>query len=489
MDEVLHWIDGAPVGSEDGQSFDSLGPASGEVIANVAFGGAGEVDRAATSAAAAYADGRWAQLPGAARGRVLRRMAEGLRRRVDEFAALETLDTGKPISQTHGEVEDAASLLEYFSGLTEDAVGSVYPQKPGFFAYSRRQPYGVVGAIAPWNFPLVLACWKTAPALAVGNSVVLKMAEQAPLTTARLGLLAQEAGLPDGVLNIVHGDGPTTGAALAAHPLVPKITFTGSTDTGRAILHAGAEHIKSVHLELGGKTANIVCADADIEQALAGTLFTSFFNAGQICTSGSRLLVAREIAADFVEELARRARELRTGDPADPATDVGPLISAEQRDRVTSYIDQGIQSGATVAVGGAVDGATNGGGYFVRPTVFTGVRSDMTIAQEEIFGPVLSVLEFGDEDEAVALANGVPYGLAATVWTRDVGRAMRFAERIDAGIIWTNCPHHLTWNVPYEGFKVSGLGEDLGRESLNTFTQLKVHYLNFDGERIGWPAR
>jgi acyl-CoA reductase-like NAD-dependent aldehyde dehydrogenase len=488
MERVLHWIEGEAAASEDERCFDCFDPASGEVIATVALGAERDVDRAVRSGAAAYADGRWARMPGSERGRVLRRMAEGLRSRSDEFARLETLDTGKPISQTHGEVEDAASLLDYFSGLTEEAIGSVYPQKPGFFAYSRREPYGVVGAIAPWNFPLVLACWKTGPALAVGNSVVLKMAEQAPLTTARLGSLAQEAGMPDGVLNIVHGDGPTTGAALAAHPLVPKITFTGSTDTGRAILHAGAEHIKSVHLELGGKTANIVCADADIEQALAGTLFTSFFNAGQICTSGSRLLVAREIAADFVDAMTDRTRRLRTGDPSDETTNIGPLISAEQRDRVASYIEQGLSAGATAVVGGA-PGVENRGGYFVRPTIFTGVQSDMTIAQEEIFGPVLSVMEFGHEDEAVALANDVPYGLAATVWTQDVGRAMRFAERIDAGIVWTNCPHHLTWNVPYEGFKVSGLGEDLGHESLNTFTQLKVHYLNFDGERVGWPSR
>jgi len=488
MDQILHWIEGDAAASEDERSFDSFDPATGEVIARVALGAERDVDRAVRSAAAAYADGRWARMPGAQRARVLRRMAEGLRSRRQEFARLETSDTGKPISQTHGEVEDAASLLDYFSGLTEEAIGSVYPQKPGFLAYSRREPYGVVGAIAPWNFPIVLACWKTAPALAAGNSVVLKMAEQAPLTTARLGMLAQEAGMPDGVLNVVHGDGPTTGAALAAHPLVPKITFTGSTDTGRAILRAGAEHIKSVHRELGGKTANIVCADADIEQALAGTLFTSFFNAGQICTSGSRLLVAHEIAADFVDAITRRAQGLRTGDPYDEATNVGPLISAEQRDRVASYIAQGLTAGATAVVGGAA-GVADHGGYFVRPTIFTGVRSDMTIAQEEIFGPVLSVMEFDDEDEAVALANDVPYGLAATVWTRDIGCAMRFAERIDAGIVWTNCPHHLTWNVPYEGFKVSGLGEDLGRESLNTFTRLKVHYLNFDGERIGWPTR
>ncbi len=313
------------------------------------------------------------------------------------------------------------------------------------------------------------------------------MAEQTPLSTAELGRLTLEAGMPAGVFNVVHGDGPTTGAALVAHPHVPKLTFTGSTVTGQAILRSAADHIKSVHLELGGKTPSIVFGDADLDQAISGSLFTAFYNTGQICTSGSRLLVQRNKADEIIEAFVERAKGIKVGDPADGASQLGPLISEEQYQRVTGYIEEGRRGGARLALGGgrpSVPVADDG--YYVEPTIFVDVTPDMRIAKEEIFGPVLSVLTFEDEDEAIRIANDVMYGLAATVWTTDLGRAFRVADKIDAGIIWTNCPHYLPVNVPYEGHKMSGLGEDLGVEALQTFTHLKTHCINFNGGKMAW---
>ena len=481
---ITHFIDGRQVPSLDGQTFDSISPSTGELLAQVSFGGAGDVDRAAKAAAAAFEAGTWRDTPPAARGGVLRRLAALIVENAERIAQTEARDAGKPIAQARDEALSAASLIEYFSGLAEHPMGSVLPQPAGYFSHTRREPYGVVGAISPWNYPFVLACWKTAPALVVGNSVVLKMAEQAPLSTSILAELTLEAGIPPGVFNVVHGDGPTTGAAIAAHPGIPKITFTGSTETGKAILRAAADHVKSVHLELGGKTPNIVFEDADMERALAGSLFTSFANAGQICTSGSRLLVAESIADEFVNALVERARGIRVGDPLDEQTQIGPLISAEQHTRVRGYIDSGLQSGATAVL--ASPAPRPGHDLFVSPTVFTEVSPAMRIAREEIFGPVLSVLTFQDEAQAVAIANDTMYGLAATAWTGSLDRALRLTDQLEAGIIWVNCAHYGPWNAPYEGHKLSGLGEDLGENVLATFTKLKVAHVQYGGAPMAW---
>lgn len=481
---VAHLIDGQERLSQSGKTFASVEPATGETIAEVALGADADVDAAATAAARAYDDGRWSHLPPAERAARLRRVAELITEQAEQIATTESRDSGAPIAKTRGDVAAAAAAFTYFAQLPEHVAGRTYATDPGYLLYSRREPYGVVGAIAPWNFPFLLAAWKAAPALAVGNSVVLKMAEQTPLSTALLGSICAEAGIPDGVLNIVHGDG-ATGAALVRHPLVPKITFTGSTPVGRSILRESAEQIKSVHLELGGKSPSIVFADADLEQAIDGSLFTSFFNSGQVCTSSSRILVQASIADEFRRAFVDRAEKLVVGDPLDEATQLGPLVSQAQQDRVGGYLRAGRDAGAEVLTGGA-EPDPDRAGFFVTPTVFTSVDASMSIAREEIFGPVATIMTFDDEDEAVRLANDTEYGLAATVWTTELARAIRVSERLQAGIIWTNCPNHGQWNVPYEGHKLSGLGEDKGLECIDTFTHLKTHHVNFGGHRYQW---
>jgi acyl-CoA reductase-like NAD-dependent aldehyde dehydrogenase len=483
----LHLIGGEEVPSLSGRTFESVNPATGEVLATVAFGEREDVDRAVDVAWRAFEG--WREAAPSVRAACLRRIAGLIRERVEEIAQLESHDVGKPIVQARNDVLSAATVVEYAATLPENVHGTVYAQEAGRFSYSRREPYGVVGAIAPWNFPFQIAASKTAPALAVGNAIVLKMAEQTPLSTSLYARICSEAGLPDGVLNVVHGDGATTGAALVEHPRVPKITFTGSTDVGRAIIRASAASIKSCHLELGGKSPNIVLDDADLEQAIAGSLFTSFWNSGQVCSSGSRLLVHEHVADDLVAALADRARELVVGDPLDETTRLGPLVSAAQRERVGGYIGAGLDAGAALATGGGTPSlaAPLSGGYFVEPTIFTDVDSTMRIAQEEIFGPVLSVLRFADDDEAIALANDVAYGLAATVWTNRLDRAFRFAERLEAGVIWTNWPHGGGAHIPYEGHKASGLGEDGGMEVIGTFTKLKVNHIDVSAAApAGW---
>jgi len=482
-----HVIDGAEVASLSGRTFQTAEPATGQSLAEVAFGEVADVDRAVRSAADAFTDRRWAGLAPAERARRMRRVAELLQDNAERLAELEARDSGAPLAKTRGDVAGAAELFYYFAQLPEHVSGRTYASPDGYLLYSQRTPYGVVGAIAPWNFPLLLACWKTAPALAVGNSVVLKMAEQTPLTTTQFGKICAEAGIPPGVVNVVQGDGALTGAALVRHPLVGKITFTGSTEVGRQILREAAQDIKSVHLELGGKTPNIVFADADLEQAVAGSLFTTYFNSGQVCTSGSRVLVQQDIAEEFTSAFAEHASHLVVGDPLDMHTHLGPLVSRVQQERVNRYIEVGRSEGATAVVGGESTTHLGDGGFFVSPTVFTSVQQDMRIAREEIFGPVATILTFTDEDDAIAKANDVEYGLAATVWTRDLGRSMRMADRLQAGIVWTNCPNYGQWNVPYEGHKFSGLGEDKGLACIATFTQLKTHHVNFAGYQGVWP--
>ncbi|MFN8621503.1 MAG: aldehyde dehydrogenase family protein [Chloroflexota bacterium] len=483
---ALHFIDGREVPSRSGRTFASIDPATGGELAQVAFGEAEDVDAAVAAARRTFEAGSWAKLSPGERAKRLRRLADLIHDHADRIGAIESRDTGKPLGQATAEVHVGADFFTYFAGHAELPDGRTHPADAGYFVYSKREPYGVVGAISPWNYPFLLACWKTAPALAVGNSVVLKMAEQTPLSTSELARLTLEAGLPAGTFNVVHGDGPTTGAALVAHPHVPKLTFTGSTAVGQAILRSAADHVKSVHLELGGKTPNLIFADADVDQAIAGSLFTAFYNTGQICTSGSRLLVQRSNADAVIERFVERARAIKVGDPGDAGVQLGPLVSAEQEARVTGYIQEGLRGGARLALGGGRASVPVAGGYYVEPTIFVDVTPDMRIAREEIFGPVLSVLTFEDEEEAIRIANDVMYGLAATVWTTDLRRAFRVAERIDAGIIWTNCPHYLPVNVPYEGHKLSGLGEDLGVEALNTFTHLKTHCINYGGGAMGW---
>lgn len=479
LDELVpHLIDGQASQSESARTFEAVDPATGKAIARLAFGEPADVDRAAKAAHAAFVRGDWSKAAPAERAATLRRAADLIRASAAKISGVESLDTGKPIGQALAEVRSAADSMTYFAGHAELPNGQTYPVDRNHFAYSRREPYGVVGAIAPWNYPFTLACHKVAPALVAGNSVVLKMAEQTPLSSILLGQALTDAGIPDGVINVVNGDGAVTGASVVSHPLVSKVSFTGSTATGRAILRAAADGIKSVHVELGGKSPNIVFADADIEAAIDGSLFTSFTNTGQICTSGSRLLVDARIADRFTEALVQRAKALTVGNPRDPAAQLGPLVSREQYSRVREFLEDGERAGAQLLLGSQVD-PQPAGGFFISPSIFVGVRPDMRIAQEEIFGPVLSVMTFETEEEAIAIANDVMYGLAATCWTTDLARAFRVAEQIQAGIIWTNCPHFLPVNVPYEGHKASGLGEDMGVEAIREFTRLKTHCLRF----------
>ena len=481
-----HFIEGKEVPSLSGRTFASIDPATGSELAQVAFGEPADVDAAVAAARRNHQSGAWAKLAPSERAKRMRKLADLIHDDAERIGAIESRDTGKPLGQAIAEVHVGADFITYFAGHAELPDGRTHPADAGYFVYSKREPYGVVGAISPWNYPFLLACWKTAPALAVGNSVVLKMAEQTPLSTSELAKLTLEAGLPAGTFNVVHGDGPVTGASLVAHPDVPKLTFTGSTAVGQAILRSAADHVKSVHLELGGKTPNIIFSDADIDQAIAGSLFTAFYNTGQICTSGSRLLVQRSSADAVIERFVERASRISVGDPGSAGVQLGPLVSAEQEARVTGYIAEGIRGGARLALGGGRASVPVAGGYYVEPTIFVDVTPEMRIAREEIFGPVLSVLTFEDEADAIRIANDTMYGLAATVWTTDLRRAFRVAERLDAGIIWTNCPHYLPVNVPYEGHKLSGLGEDLGVEALNTFTHLKTHCINFDAGSMGW---
>ncbi|HEX2168005.1 MAG TPA: aldehyde dehydrogenase family protein [Longimicrobiales bacterium] len=474
-------INGEWTDAVGGKKFETLNPATGESLAEVAEGEAADIDRAVAAARAAFRADSWRRMDAADRGAILWRMADIVEQRADALARLEVLDNGKPIREAKIDIRQSIDALRYYAGWTTKLHGATIPVRGNMLNYTLREPVGVVGAIIPWNFPLLMAVWKIAPALACGNTVVLKPAEQTPLSALELGAIGVEAGLPPGVLNVVTGLGETAGAALVAHPDVDKIAFTGSTAVGRIIMREAAGSLKKLSLELGGKSPNIVLADADIGAAARGAFSAIFYNTGQCCTAGSRLLVHESVKDELLSALVERAGKMQPGDPLDPKTRFGPLISQEQLDRVLGYIEKGRSEGGEVVVGGAraqYDGKDRG--FWLQPTVFDSVQPEHIIAKEEIFGPVLSVLSFSDEDEALAIANQSEYGLAAGVWTQNVKKAHRFARELEAGTVWINTYHPGDAASPFGGYKQSGFGRELGEYSLDLYTQIKSVWVDLN---------
>jgi phenylacetaldehyde dehydrogenase len=471
-------INGKWVEAASGKTFATYNPATGEVLTRVAEGDREDIDRAVKAARSAFETGRWSQLTPSERGRAIWTLADLLEENLEEFAELESLDNGKPLKVARvADVPLAVDLFRYFAGWATKIEGNSIPisvpYAPGakFLAYTLREPVGVVGQIIPWNFPLLMAAWKLGPALATGNTVVLKPAEQTPLTALRLGELIQEAGIPDGVVNIVPGFGETAGAALAAHPGVDKIAFTGSTEVGKLILQAAAGNLKKVSLELGGKSPNVVFADVDLDAAIAGASSAIFFNHGQCCCAGSRLYVENKIFDKVVEGVAEHARKINVGSGQDPDTDMGPLVSVEQLNRVCGYLESGLSEGAKAVVGGGRHGDK---GYFVKPTVLVNTNDKMKVVQEEIFGPVVTAIPFSDPAELVTQANDSVYGLAAGVWTRDISKAHRLASQLRAGTVWINCYNIFDAALPFGGYKQSGWGREMGHEVLEQYTEVKA---------------
>ncbi len=473
-------IGGQWVESASGRTFETFDPANGKVLARVAEGDCEDINRAVNAARKAFERGIWSRMLPAQRGRLLWRLAELIEQHADELALLETLDNGKPIKYSRSiDVKQAADHFRYFAGWATKLEGETIPVSiPNMLTYTLREPLGVVGQIIPWNFPLQMAAWKLAPALACGNTVVLKPAEQTPLTALRLGELICEAGFPRGVVNIVPGFGETAGAALSSHVDVDKIAFTGSTAVGKKILHASVENLKKVTLELGGKSPNIIFPDADIPAAIRGALHASFFNQGQVCTAGSRLFIHASVYDQVVDEVSKAASKMKIGAGVDPATDLGPLISQEQVERVMSYIELGKREGATTLTGGERPDAEQFPGYFVRPTVFDQVRDEMIIAQEEIFGPVVVTQSFEDVAEVATRANASIYGLAAGIWTNDVKKVHKLAAILKAGVVWVNTYNVFDAAAPFGGYKQSGYGREMGHAVLDDYTQMKTVWVN-----------
>ena len=467
------WIDGA-------KKFATINPATEEVLAEVVEASATDVDRAISAARKAFEDrnGAWRKMSASERGRLIWRLADLIEKNLEEFAELETLDNGKPISESRFvDIPMVVDVLRYYAGWATKIHGETVNSFENAFTYTLREPVGVVGMIIPWNFPLLLASWKLGPALACGNTVVMKPAEQTPLTALRFGELTLEAGMPAGVINILAG-GPEVGKAIVHHPGIDKIAFTGSTSVGKEIMRGTADTLKRLTLELGGKSPNIVFADADLDTAVKGAINGIFYGKGECCNAGSRLFVERKVQDEFVEKLVARAKKLRPADPLDPKSRLGALTSREQMERVLSYIGVGQQEGAKLLTGGkrvSVDGSK---GFFVEPTIFGGVDNNMKIAQEEIFGPVLAVLAFNDAEQAIDQANANPYGLAAAVWTRDVIKAHRVSRSLRAGLVWINTYGLMDAAVPFGGFKNSGFGRELGMHAIEHYTELKSVWLN-----------
>jgi len=478
------YVNGRFVPAKNGKWFPVYDPATEQIIAEVPDAGAEDVDAAVAAARDAFENGPWSKTTAQDRGRVLFRIAEKLRAETAALAELETRNCGKPIVESEYDIADAATCFEYYGGLATKVMGQVNPVPANALSLSIREPVGVAGQIIPWNYPLLMAAWKLAPALAAGCGCVLKPAEQTPLTALEFARWFEEVGLPPGAVNVVTGFGETAGAPLATHPHVNKVAFTGSVEVGKKIARAAADSLKRVTLELGGKSPNIFFADADFEAAIDGALFGVFINQGEVCSAGSRILVERKIYSKFVEAMSAKAKTIRLGAPLERETKMGPLVSKEQYDRVTSYLELGKHEAKLCAGGSRPAGFDKG--FYVQPTVFCDVDNSARIAREEIFGPVAAVIPFENEPEAIRIANDTQYGLAAAVWSRDIFKAFRVVKAMRAGIVWVNTMQPTYVEAPWGGYKQSGYGRELGPWGIEEYLETKQVFVNLDEVPIGW---